>query len=430
MLKKRVVISTIGLSLALLLVLYIIGIFPPADSRLKPSGFTDYIPVHGDSFDYYIEQNKQRIRAALSEHFFSKQETPFGSDYTLEEVVQMRAPFQIPESGQTCNDPRAGSGKGFILVHGLSDSPYLLSAVARSLSDFYPCALIRTLLTPGHGTVPGDLMRVKRDDWEKATAFGIEGFPASVNELYMVGYSNGSSLLLSYMDQHRTDESLKGLILLSPGLKADDWRIYLAPYLHRVVKWINTESDEDAAKYESFATNAAAEFHKLTREVTHPDFPPVDVPVFMAMSSDDMTVKNITAVDFFCNKVNNNHRRLLWYRSENTAISPSISCEGLDVVDVSIDNPRFISHSHVSITMPISDPHYGIDGNYSSCLVYSDEPIRFAECKSNNIETVYGELSILDDDDLYQGKLVRRTTFNPLYDEMMIGVRCFIDRKC
>lgn len=428
--RKRFLTAIISLALVLLLTLYMAGIFPPVDSRLRPSGYADYTPTPGDSFTYYIDQNKQRIRTALSEHFFNKQAAPFGPAYSLEDVVQMRAPFQIPQSGQPCNDPQAGSGKGFLLVHGLSDSPYLLSAVALSLAEFYPCALIRGLLIPGHGTVPGDLMQVGRDDWDRATAFGIEGFPEAVKELYMVGYSNGSSLLLSYLDQHRGDDFLKALILLSPGLKASDELIYLAPYVHRLVKWVNIDADRDAAKYESFAMNAAAEFHKLTTEVTHPGFHPIDIPVFMVMSSDDTTVNNNTAVEFFCNKVSNSHRRLLWYRSAITEIYPSIDCDGMEIVDVAVSNKRFINHSHVSITMPMSDPHYGIDGKYSSCLAYSEDSVRFAECNSNNAGTVYGENSIRDENDLYQGKLVRRTTFNPLYDEMMNEVQCFIDQSC
>jgi esterase/lipase len=428
--SKKKLFGTVGIAIVFLLLLYIFDFFPSAYSRLRPPDTAGYIPQSGDSFDFYLAQNRQRIRAALSEHFFSKQDQPFGAAYSLDDVVQMRSPFQIPESGQTCDDPQEGGGKGFLLIHGLSDSPYLLSAVAQTLSGYYPCALIRALLIPGHGTVPGDLRAVTLDDWERATTFGIEGFPSDVNELYMVGYSNGSSLFLNYLDQNNDNELFKGLILLSPGLRADDSRIYLAPYFHRLVKWVNVDTDTDAAKYESFATNAAAEFHKLTTKITDPNFEPVSIPVFMAMSSDDTTVDNFAAVEFFCNKVNNTHRQLLWYRSTNTEISPGTDCDGLNVIDVAVDNARFVNHSHVAITLPSNDPHYGIDGNYPSCLAYSDDLDQFAQCINNDADTVYGENTIRDDDGLYQGKLVRRTTFNPLYDEMMNEVRCFIDQSC
>ncbi|MBL4820755.1 MAG: esterase [Gammaproteobacteria bacterium] len=427
--KKPIIVTAVFI-VGLFSALYVAGFIPVVDSRLRPSDSPAYIPVSGDSFEFYIKENKQRIRTALTEHFYNKTPNPFGPDYPLEEVVEMRAPFQITPPENACSGTLSGSSKGFLLIHGLSDSPYLLSAVARSLAGAYPCSLIRGLLVPGNGTVPGDLMRVSRDDWERITNFGVEGFKELVDELYVVGYSNGSSLILNYLDQQPDDDFIAGLIFLSPGMKAKSELIYLAPYIRYVMRWVNVNTDLDAAKYESFPMNAAAEFQELTNIITDPHLRPLDIPVFMAMSGDDTTIDAMASAEFFCNKVNNKRRHLLWYRSGNTGASPEITCDGMEVVDVTVAEPRFIGHSHVGITMPMNDPHYGIDGNYSSCLAYSENPALFDECRSDNDNTVYGENTIRDEAGRYQGKLVRRATFNPLYNEMIDEIRCFIDEAC
>ena len=43
---------------------------------------------------------------------------------------------------------------------------------------------------------------------------------------------------------------------------------------------------------------------------------------------------------------------------------------------------------------------------------------------------LYAENNYMDENGLYDGKIVRRTSFNPDYDEMIADIRCFIDPQC
>jgi esterase/lipase len=429
------VIKIFGIMVVLVLAAYLTGLIPFTDSRFKASGSSAYLPEADDSFEFYLEENQRRIRSALNEHYFADSQSPFGESYSLEQVVQMRSPFEIMPQRESCNDASEGEatstgGKGFLLIHGLSDSPYLLSPVSQSLSALYPCSPIRAVLIPGHATVPGDLINSDYRQWEQVVEYGISTFETEVEELFVVGYSNGSSLILNYLDQRRDDDFVSGLIFLSPGLKAKNALISLSPYMRYLMRWVNTEDDLDAVKYESFPMGAAAEFSKLGQLLLDPGFEPLDIPVLMVLSGDDTTIDGDTTVAFFCDKMSSNRRQLHWYRSVNTGTTPGVSCDGLNIQDVEIADPRFIGHSHVSITMPVSDPHYGQYGNYSSCLAYDDSPQRFDECRNNDSTTVYGENNIRDEDGFYQGKLVRRTTFNPLYDQMIESINCFVDGSC
>ena len=83
----------------------------------------------------------------------------------------------------------AGSGHtaGALLVHGLTDSSFVMRDVAQVLQSYPSCLLIRAIVLPGHGTVPGDLLETRYQDWLKTLEYGINSFKGTVQELYQIG---------------------------------------------------------------------------------------------------------------------------------------------------------------------------------------------------------------------------------------------------
>ena len=416
------------LTLAMLLLLILGYVFRPGqlDPRFYPSDSPAVIPDASLGFTDYVMNNRARVREALTKYNFTKETWPFGTAYPLERVVDMRAPYQIEPTGSDCSNQ---STQGFLLIHGLSDSPWLLRSVAQTLSEQFSCALIRGLLSPGHGTVPGDLKTVRREDWAATVAWGVDSFADLADELYIVGYSNGAPLALQYLDQHRESKRITGLILLSPGLEVRDKLAPLSPYVGLLRPWVARHEDRDAAKYESFPMHAVAEFYRLTQSVTDAAFRPLDVPVMMVMSGNDTTVNPQAALDFFCSRVSG--RRLgIWYESPPSDSAPPQTCSGLETHRLQNDDPRFVSYSHVAIAIPPDDPHYGKDGNYANCLAYAVGSENRDSCVQDPAATVYGENDLIDENGLYQGKLLRRASYNPDFDAMMEQVRCFILGTC
>jgi len=329
------------------------------DSPLhRPSGSEAWIPTPQTPFAEYIAQNESRIRQVLATYHYANAAEPFGPGYPLERAVAMRAPYELRNPQAECGltaEPR----RGFLLIHGLTDSPYLLRGVADSLLAAFPCALIRGLLLPGHGTAPGDTLQMRHADWLRVTEYGVNSFRSEVDALYMVGFSTGTSLSVRYADAHRDDALLAGLIMLSPALAARSDSAWLSPYARWFSKWLGREEEHDAARYESFSMNAGAEFYLLTRALTAPDFAPLQVPVFMAGSGDDTTVSMEAAREFFCSKTPAAARQMLWYRAAATGSDPEALCEGLQVVAAEAPAQRVFSLSHTSISVPPQDPHYG-----------------------------------------------------------------------
>jgi len=395
----------------------------------EASGSAAWIPSPQTPFTEYVSQNEARIREVLSKYHYAAQSEPFGPGYPLERAVAMRAPYELRNPEAACPREGAGARQGFLLIHGLTDSPYLLRGVAASLLEEFPCALIRGVLLPGHGTVPGDTLAMRHADWLRVTQYGADSFRGEVDALYMVGFSTGTSLSVRYADAHRDDAMLKGLIMLSPALAARSDSAWLSPYARWFTAWLGREAEHDPARYESFSMNAGAEFYLLTRGLTDPDFEPLQLPVFMAGSGDDTTVNMEAARAFFCSKTPADARHMLWYRAEATGSDPEALCEGMQVVAAEAPAQRVFSLSHTSISVPPEDPHYGLDGAYAICLHHGDGSADFQTCRNDPAQTVYGERN-LGNDGRFEGRLVRRGSFNPHYEQMLDGIACFIREDC
>src|SRR5262245_22521493 len=107
-----------------------------------------------------------------------------------------------------------------LLVHGLTDSPYSMRAIAQRLHA-EGCHVL-ALRMPGHGAVPGGLTDASWPDWDAAVHLGVRHLRARVGPttpLTLVGYSNGGALAVKYALDALEDSSLPRvdrLVLISP----------------------------------------------------------------------------------------------------------------------------------------------------------------------------------------------------------------------
>lgn len=393
-----------------------------APPSTQVSSYDAWLPDPATPFSRYVQHSRTRLREVLSQAYFADNPTPFGEGHDVDFVVDARGPYEW-RPPQACIG--AGQGMGFLLIHGLTDSPYLLRDVAASLREAYPCALLRGVLLPGHGTVPADTFNMHYEDWLRITDYGVNSFRGEVNALYMVGFSTGTALSALYADVHRDEDLVRGLIMLSPAIEAKSSLAFLSPYLRWFRDWLSQGPEDDYARYASFSLNAGAEFYRLTRRLNSADFAALNVPVFMAGSGDDATVNMESAREFFCSKTPAQHRQMLWYRAAATGSDPLALCEGLQVVAAESAEYRVVSFSHTSLSMAPDNPHYGVAGDYPVCDSYRADPARFSQCVNDDAGTVYGERG-LGENGYYDNKLVRRGSFNPDYAHMMAAIVRFI----
>ena len=184
-------------------------------------------------------------------------------------------PDQLAFTGNRTQVLRAATPRGgALLIHGLTDGPYSMRAVAERLhaAGFYTLSL----RMQGHGTVPGALVGPTWEDWMAAVHMGarhVQGQIGAGQPLVLVGYSNGGALLTKYALDAVEDASLpqpSKLILLSPMIGVSPAARFassislLGPVIPKA-RWIDVVPEYNPFKYNSFPANAGAQTFRLTR---------------------------------------------------------------------------------------------------------------------------------------------------------------------
>ncbi|MCI5166376.1 MAG: esterase [Candidatus Electrothrix sp. GM3_4] len=419
------------------------------DPLFNPTGRAAYVPDESVPFTEYVRESHENIEQVLNEVRPDNGDRKYLGGYTNAQAAAMRSPFQVPENeNERCSDISNGAGKGFLLIHGLIDSPYLLSNIQDSLIRQYPCALIRAVLLSGDGTVVGDSLDMNHKDWKRIVDYGVQGFQDDdgIKDLYIVGFSTGTSLAIDFMKEHPSTDAtaradkIKGLVLLSPSVKAKSHFAFLSSFLNLFRDWLSRSKEEDAVRYESFSYKAGAEFYTLTRGMVDPKYA-LKVPVVMVASADDTTVDAEAARRFFCfsDEVVRGGA-LIWYQSINPDVNARIAqtsdLQCNNIIEVSLDDIKkefkTVNISHLAVPMSPDDSHYGLHGKYRHCGKYASSPTDFAACQDDGENNLFGENNVegLPADLKPQYKTLRRGTFNPFYEQMESMIFCFIDDAC
>ena len=203
---------------------------------------------------------------------------------------------------------------GIVLLHGMSDSPYSLRALGETLHQRNYWVIGPRM--PGHGTTPAGLKKITWEDMADIVRLAVNHLAAKVGSkpIHIVGYSTGAPLALNF-----TLDALEGnaepipssLVLISPAIgihplaglaRLKNGLSYL-PGLGRMA-WVSIQPEFDPYKYNSFATNAGTQVHRLTRSVgqriarwpgsaSKQEFP----PTLVFQSTVDATVSTPAVVD-------------------------------------------------------------------------------------------------------------------------------------
>lgn len=172
---------------------------------------------------------------------------------------------------------------GALLIHGLTDSPYSMRALAEELEARGVYSL--ALRMPGHGTVPGALTEATSEDWMAAVRMGARHVSRRVGAdrpLILVGYSNGGALVARYAVEALGSPSLpspSAVVLVSPMIgvsrmaRLARFISMLAPIpMFEKAGWLDVVEEFNPFKYNSFPANAARQSFRVSsalhREVT------------------------------------------------------------------------------------------------------------------------------------------------------------------
>ncbi|MCK6369949.1 MAG: alpha/beta fold hydrolase [Gammaproteobacteria bacterium] len=177
--------------------------------------------------------------------------------------------------------PRERVG-GALLVHGLTDSPYSMKALAESLHA--RGVEVTVLRLPGHGTLPSMMIEMRYRDWVAAVRLAARDVAArtgSGQPFYIGGYSTGATLALNHALDALTEDGLRvpdRILLVSPAIEltrvaalanlVDVMSIVPIPVLEKV-RWQGIRPEFDPYKFNSFPVNASRQVNRAVRELQY-----------------------------------------------------------------------------------------------------------------------------------------------------------------
>ena len=476
--------SITSAALALALSALLMGCQGPGLGRGKHFAPTDLEPVIPKAdFTAYI--NEARFQAKEANE-------AAGRDIPLEEVAAA-GPFEMrPTSKERAcrsrsldksirpGDQAFRYDRAILLIHGLNDTPFSLWDLGHRFAR--ECYLVRSVLLPGHGTVPGDLLNIGLPAWREAVKQAVLSFDGKADRLVIAGIGLGANLALdaAYRVSIPSDFNmpptleLNGVVLLAPAFE------YQPPIFAPASVapggqdlWGNMLDEDDALRYRSIAKPSVDATNQLGRNLFEIDAPR-HLPIFMVASAEDGVADPRAARDWFCRQ-HVTPRHLLWYSRYPDAPFPACSCivarrdrsleERSACVTVRASSCALMSSSkgrleppanraqcqanpfktasgdtagaildlaHNALLAAPENPRYGAATQRNDCLHYAASPEKNKQeaCAGpvkgdirRNLR--YGEVG----DDNLENYIVRRLTYNPDFDHMAAEIIDFLERS-
>ncbi|MGD2075542.1 MAG: alpha/beta fold hydrolase [Gammaproteobacteria bacterium] len=370
--------------------------------RHRCSGLNSTFQSDARSVEEYIAEWRRRVAAAR---------TDLGTPSRLD-IVDGNCPFVLRPDGP------GKPSRGILLVHGLSDSAFLVRDIAEFFrrQGFYVFAIV----LPGHGTRPGDLLQIGWQDWLQAHQHALDLLAGEVEDIYLLGFSAGAALNIYQALHHR---AIKALFLFAPALRVRRIAGLACPLsrLGRIWKrfnWLDLQPDDDPFKYESLSNRAICEAYRLVRSVRRlRSETRLQTPVFVVASENDVTVDSRATLEWF-GQLRTAPKRMLLYSTGKPAVP-----DGVRLVACHLPEQGIQSFSHTALLQSPDNPHYGAEGRYRFCVhYYVLDQQKYRRCKAGQ-EDCLGEMF----QETHDCQVVRRLTYNPFYDQMLGELRAFLE---
>ena len=305
------------------------------------------------------------------------------------------------------SDARKGAkpDKGILFVHGLGDSPWSFHDLAQVLAE--QGFLVRTLLLPGHGTRPEDLLDATLQQWQQVVQEQAQTLQQEVDQVFLGGFSTGANLVMEYA---YANPEIAGLVLFSPGFKGSslDW---LAPIAALVRPWLlappGTVPMQNAVRYLNVPTNGFTQFYRSSVAARHwLRTQAYDKPVFMAVAQHDSVLDTDYLLDVFQRRFTHPASRLIWYGAKPAGL---IDTHRILIRDDRLPEQRISQFSHMGLLFSPTNPLYGDQGWLRICSNGQDEQAMRA-CEQG-ASVWFSDWGYREDD-----KIHARLTFNPYFD--------------
>ncbi|MFC6981288.1 alpha/beta hydrolase [Microbulbifer taiwanensis] len=268
--------------------------------------------------------------------------------------------------------------------------------------------LVRTLLLPGHGTKPEDLMSPDFRDWQQLVEDQVALLKEEVEQIYLGGFSTGANLVTEYA---LGDPSVQGLLLFSPAFKSDSALDWVTPILSWFRPWLMEPDDsrphQSEVRYMNTPTNGFALYYKSSRAVRNAlARRRFDKPALLVVTEHDSVVDVASIREIFERRFGHPASRMIWY---GELAAGEQQDRRILVRSDSLPEQNISQFSHMSVLFSPRNPLYGIGADQRICW-NGQSPEDYASCLAGE-QVWYSAWGYRE-----SGKVHARLTYNPYFD--------------
>lgn len=379
------------------------ALYTAAPEQLKAAPVADFSRYRAD-----VETHLEQYRVAID-------------GFSRSEQVAWNLPFQRLPAAE-CAD-NSGPSRGILLVHGLSDSPFVFRDLARALAE--QCIQVHTLLLQGHGTRPGDLTEARAEIWRDQVRYHFAALDSEVDRAFIGGFSLGGALVTEFA-LNPEHSAPAGLLAIAPAWELNGLREYLwlAPFAALVTDFVEEEPELNPVKYESLAINAAVQLAKVragTQARLTSDGRKA-LPLMLVATEADSVINLDFLVRQFQQRFSNPVNRMLVFRDLRKPTPGSWQDNRIRSLDSYLPEQNILEFSHMALAISPENFLYGRQGELHRCL--EPNSLTQAQCQALAPDELW--FSAWREED--PGVPTSRLTFNPHFPELVAEITGFLDR--
>ena len=374
-------------------------LYSPGPSTLGAEPVTD--------FDRYLVSVKAHVDTNL---------VPVDG-FDREQQVLWNLPYRLAPAAGCSSADRTG----LLLVHGLSDSPFVFRDLANYLAG--QCVEVRTLLLQGHGTRPGDMVTASADVWRDQVREHFVALSQDVDRAFIGGFSLGGALATDYA-LSETGPRPAGLIAVAPAWQLNGLRDYLwlAPIADVFGDFVEKEPELNPVKYESFSFNAGSQIGDVisaaqNRISRHEN---LDIPLFLAATEADSVINLDYLVTQFRERFTNPRNAMMIFRDIRESWPDEQSDERIRFMNSYLPDANILEFSHQSLLIAPDNELYGPGAPLQRCLEPNNIPLE--DCRQLPEEDLW--FSAWHDTE--RPVFTSRLTYNPWFDDLAEAIGAFI----
>ncbi|MDX1560726.1 MAG: alpha/beta fold hydrolase [Marinobacter sp.] len=337
--------------------------------------------------------------------------------FEREQQVLWNLPYRLAPAA----DCEPGDSTGLLLVHGLSDSPFVFRDLARYLAD--QCVEVRTLLLQGHGTRPGDMVTASADVWRDQVRNHFVALAQDVDRAFIGGFSLGGALATEYALGDAGPRPA-GLIAIAPAWQLNGLRDYLwlAPIADMFGDFVEKEPELNPVKYESFSFNAGSQIgHVISaaqNRITEQER--LDIPLFLAATEADSVINLDYLVTQFRERFTNPGNAMMIFRDTREPWPNALADERIRFLNSYLPDANILEFSHQSLLIAPDNELYGMGAPLQRCLEPNN--ISLEECR----QLPENELWFSAWHDTERPVFTSRLTYNPWFNDLASAIGAFI----